>query len=100
MATVYAWISREPSDRIDLFFTNVLLLLRALNHESLRKILNFEFPSDARYLQSASLMMPNSVQIKIFVFNCCQPERGCGRSSSDFLIILKSENNLYVADIW
>ena len=37
------------------FFTNLLLLLKALNHENLSKTQNFEFPSNARCLQSASL---------------------------------------------
>ena len=50
------WYLQNHSTELTYFFTNVLVLLRALNHESLSKIQNFEFPSNARCLQSASLI--------------------------------------------
>ena len=50
MATVIVWIARESFDKIAYLFSNLLLLLRALTHESLSKIQNFEFLSNVRCL--------------------------------------------------
>ena len=61
MAKVIAWIFRELFDRIENFY-QPYCFLRVLRHESLSRIQNFEFPSNARCLQSVSLknlILPN-----------------------------------------
>ena len=47
------------------FFTNLLLLLKTLDHKSLSKIQNFEFPSNARCFQSASLKLSEQVNYNV-----------------------------------
>ena len=56
MATVKAWISElNCLTYLTDFFTKLNISPRALNLENSSKIQTFEFPSDARCLQSASL---------------------------------------------
>ena len=55
MATVKLGYLENRLTYLTDFFTNLNLSSRALNLEILSKIQNFEFPSHARCLQSASL---------------------------------------------